>query len=37
MARRPLSKNSKTPRNKKAIPKPVKPTPISTKQKRKFS
>ena len=31
MARSPLSKKNKTPRNKNAIPNPAKPTPISGK------
>jgi len=29
MAKRPLSNNNKTPRSKKDIPNPARPTPIS--------
>ena len=33
MARRPLSKKNKTPRNRNVTPKPARPTPISEKDK----
>lgn len=33
MANKPLSKKNMIPRNRKAIPNPAKPTPISEKNK----